>query len=178
MAARWRRPTVLFDRDGVLNRDRGYTYRIEDLLWMPGAMDAVRRVNEAGALAIVVSNQSGIARGLYGEDDVRQFHAEMTRQLAREGAHIDAFLFCPFHPEAKLEIYRHPDHPDRKPNGGMIRKAMAQWPVDPARAVLIGDQKTDVEAARQAGIVGLLTTGDDLLETTETALTLISAKGG
>ena len=160
--------------DGVLNRDLGYTHRVEGLVWMPGAIDAVRRVNDAGAFAVVVSNQAGIARGLFHEDDVRRFHAEMSRQLARAGAHVDAFMICPYHPDAILDAYRHPSHSDRKPNGGMIVKAMAEWPIDRARAVLIGDRETDIEAARQAGIIGLLSSGSDILETTSSALALIS----
>ncbi|HEY1735520.1 MAG TPA: HAD-IIIA family hydrolase, partial [Methylovirgula sp.] len=167
---RRRRAAVFFDRDGVLNRDEGYTHRIEDLKWIPGAIEAIRRFNDAGALVIVITNQAGIAHGYYKSDDVEGFHRAMEADLARAGAHIDAFYICPYHPEAKIEAFLHPDHPDRKPNPGMIVKALAEWPLDPSRCVLIGDQESDVEAARRAGIVGLLFDGEDLLETAKAAL--------
>lgn len=169
------RPAVFFDRDGVLNHDDGYTHRVEDLKWIPGAIEAVRRVNDAGALAFVITNQAGIARGIYAESDVERFHAAMGRDLARAGAHIDAFYVCPYHPHAQTEAYRHPDHPDRKPNPGMIFRALAEWPADAARCVLVGDHESDMEAAQRAGIGGLLFAGGDLRTLTEAALTKISA---
>jgi D-glycero-D-manno-heptose 1,7-bisphosphate phosphatase len=159
---RRRRPAVFFDRDGVLNHDVGYTHRVEDLKWIPGAIETIRRCNDHGALVVVVTNQAGIARGLYTPADVERFHAAMAADLARNAAHIDAFYMCPHHPLAAIDAYRHPDHPDRKPNPGMILKAIAQWPIDSARSVLIGDQQSDMEAARRAGVHGILFAGEDL----------------
>ena len=156
------RPALFLDRDGVLNADVGYPHRPEDLLWIPGAPEAVRLANEAGWWVLVVSNQSGVARGMFRLEDVRRFHAAMTAQLAERGARIDAFYVCPFHPEAALEQWRHPDHPDRKPNPGMLLRAMAEHPVERARSVLIGDRDTDLEAARRAGVAARLYTGGDL----------------
>jgi len=157
-----RRKAVIFDRDGVLNVDHGYVAEIEKLEWVTGARRAVRRCNEAGVLAIVATNQSGIGRGYYDEAAMHALHERMRADLAVWGAWLDAIYFCPFHPEAEREDLRHPDHPDRKPNPGMIVRAMADWELDPADVVLIGDKDTDMEAARRAGVTGLLFTGGDL----------------
>jgi histidinol-phosphate phosphatase family protein len=171
---RRRRPAVFFDRDGVLNHDTGYTHRVEDLKWIPGAIETIRRMNDTGALVFVITNQAGIARGYYTQADVDRFHAAMVADLAREGAHLDAFYVCPYHPDASIETYRHHDHPDRKPNPGMILRALAEWPIDPSRSVLIGDQETDIEAARRAGVAGLPFTGGDLRSVGEAALKKIA----
>lgn len=156
------RLAALFDRDGVLNVDRGYTHRPQDLAFIPGAIDAVRRLNAAGRLVLVVTNQAGVARGLYDEAAVEAFHQTMQAALLREGARIDAFYYCPFHPDAVVARYRHPDHPDRKPNPGMILKALADHDVAPDDAFLIGDRASDIEAARRARVRGHLFSGGDL----------------
>jgi D-glycero-D-manno-heptose 1,7-bisphosphate phosphatase len=146
----------------VLNRDHGYVGEVARLDWTPGAMRAVRRLNEAGLVVIVATNQSGVARGLFDMAAVEAFHLAMQADLAVEGARIDAFYVSPFHPEAKVAAYGHPDHPDRKPNPGMILRALADWSIDPARALMIGDTERDLEAARRAGIRGVLFPGGDL----------------
>ncbi|WP_197277052.1 D-glycero-alpha-D-manno-heptose-1,7-bisphosphate 7-phosphatase [Sphingomonas profundi] len=155
---------VFFDRDGVLNEDVGYLHRIADFRWMPGARAALARVRAAGLLAIVVTNQSGVARGLYGEADVDRLHGWMQADLARDGIAITAFYACPFHADAVEPRYRIADHPDRKPNPGMILRAMAEWRIDPARAVMIGDRPSDLVAAAGAGIAAALFDGVDLEE--------------
>jgi D-glycero-D-manno-heptose 1,7-bisphosphate phosphatase len=157
-----RRPAVIFDRDGVLNVDHGYVGEVERLEWTPGAKRAVRRLNAAGVLVIVATNQSGVARGYFTLADVERLHATMQAQLAAEDAHIDAIYVCPYHETAKDPAFAHADHPDRKPNPGMILRAMADFDLDPARVVLVGDKPGDLEAARRAGIEGLLFEGDDL----------------
>lgn len=157
-----RRRAVIFDRDGVLNVDHGYVAELDKLEWIPGARRAVRRCNEAGVLAIVATNQSGIGRGYYDEAAMRALHEQMRADLAAEGAWLDAIYFCPYHPDAVTERLRHPDHPDRKPNPGMVRKAISDWRLDPADVVLIGDKETDIEAARRAGVAGALFSGGDL----------------
>jgi histidinol-phosphate phosphatase family protein len=168
--ARLVRPAAFLDRDGVLNVDIGYTHRPEDLIWLPGARDAVLSLNEAGHLVLVVTNQAGIARGYYGEAEMAAFHARMQDDLAEISAHIDAFYFCPYHEEAATPAYRIADHPDRKPNPGMILRAMREWRVDPARSFLIGDRSTDVEAARRAGLRSVLHERGDLRRSVEAAL--------
>jgi len=156
------RGAIFFDRDGVLNEDRGYVGRIEDFRWIDGAREAVRRVNEAGLYAIVVTNQAGVARGFYSEDDVRKLHDWMNRDLAATGAHIDAFYYCPYHEEATIAAYRVADHPDRKPNPGMILRGLLDFDVEVGRAALIGDKASDVEAAGRAGIAARLFDGGSL----------------
>lgn len=164
------RSAALLDRDGVLNIDRGYTHRPEDLIFTPGAVRAVRRLNLAGRRVIVITNQAGVARGLYDEGAVDRFHAAMNAALALEGAWIDAFYYCPFHPEATVAAYRHPDHPDRKPNPGMLLRALSDFEVSPARAFLIGDRESDIQAAAAAGVQGYLYLEGDLDQFVEQVL--------
>ncbi|GIU66823.1 HAD-IIIA family hydrolase [Candidatus Phycosocius spiralis] len=167
---RTRRPIAFFDRDGVLNQDNGYTHRPEDLVWMPNAKQAIRTLNDANYYTIVVTNQAGIARGLYTPEAVRHFHQHMQEDLARTGGHIDAFYICPYHPEAVIERFRAFDHPDRKPNPGMLLKAMHEWPHDKAKSFLIGDKQSDIEAANKAGVRAYFYDGSDLLELVRSAL--------
>lgn len=144
---------VFFDRDGVLNIDHGYVHRLEDFEWMAGAPEAVARAKSEGKLAIVVTNQSGIGHGYYTEADMHALHAWMNDDLqSRTGERLDAFYFCPFHPKAALSQYRHPNHPDRKPNPGMLLRAMANFELEPRHCLMIGDQESDMEAARAAGV--------------------------
>ena len=155
-------PGAFLDRDGVLIEDSGYPHRDEDVKLIPGAAAAVRRLNAAGYLTVIVTNQSGVARGLFDEDRMHAFNALLLQRLADDGAQIDAVYACPFHADAVVERYRHPDHPDRKPNPGMILRAVAEHGIDPARSILIGDRDSDMEAARRAGVEGLLFEGGDL----------------
>jgi D-glycero-D-manno-heptose 1,7-bisphosphate phosphatase len=156
------KPAVFLDRDGVLNVDSGYPHRREDLVWIKGAREAVLRFNEVGYLVIVLTNQAGVARGFYDEAQVADFHSLMQDDLAAIGAHVDAFYFCPFHADAAIEAYRVADHPDRKPNPGMLLRAMSDWPVRSAGSFLIGDRDTDLEAARRASVPGYKFGGGDL----------------
>lgn len=137
---------------------------------MPGAREAVRLANAAGWWVFVVTNQSGVARGLFDMAAVDRFHALMSDALARHGARLDGVYVCPFHAEAVEARWRHPDHPDRKPNPGMLLRAMAEHPVDPARSVLIGDKPSDLEAARRAGVEARLFSGGDLSDLVRTIL--------
>lgn len=164
------RPALFLDRDGVLNEDPGYVHRWEDFHWIVGAREAVAAFNAAEWWVFVVTNQSGVGRGYYAEDDVIALHAKMSESLAQVEAHIDAYYYCPQHPDAVLETYRHPDPPDRKPNPGMILRALNEWPVDISRSIMIGDKPSDLEAARRAGIRGILFSGDDLMAFLKTEL--------
>lgn len=149
-------PAVFLDRDGVLIEDSGYPHLEEHLVLIPGAPEAVRRLNALGYLVVIVTNQSGVARGLFTEDQMHRFNDLLVRHLAARGARIGAVYACPFHAEARDERYRHPDHPDRKPNPGMILRAAADYDIDLSRSFMIGDRQSDLEAARRAGIPGFL----------------------
>lgn len=155
-------PAVFLDRDGVLIEDSGYPHLDEHLVLIPGAAEAVRRLNQAGYLAVVVTNQSGVARGMFTEERMHAFNRLVVRRLAAGGGRIGAVYACPFHAEAQVEQYRHPDHPDRKPNPGMLLRAIAEHGIDPARSFMIGDQPSDMEAARRAGVAAFRFEGGDL----------------
>ncbi len=156
-----RRPAAFFDRDGVLNVDTGYTHRCDDLQLQDGAAAAIRLFNDAGWRVFVVTNQSGVARGYYDEAAVNAFNAVLREALAHEGAHIDAFYYCPHHPEGTVAAYARVCD-CRKPQPGMIRQALAQWPTDLAHSILIGDRSSDMQAAAAAGLRGLLFLGGNL----------------
>ena len=161
-ATRTGRPAVILDRDGVLNRDHGYVGDAARFEWVEGARRAVRRLNESGVLAIVATNQSGVARGLYDLEAVEKLHGQMQADLAVEGARIDAFYVCPFHMDAVDPAFVHPDHPDRKPNPGLLLKAIDEWSIDRDRCLMVGDKMSDLEAARRAGVASALFEGGDL----------------
>lgn len=156
-----KRPAAFLDRDGVLNRDVGFVYRKQDFFWMPGARRAVFRLNKLGYVVIVVTNQSGVARGFYSEQDVAALHGWINDELRCYNAHIDAFYYCPHHPTEGVEPYRR-NCDCRKPLPGMIFQAMRDWDIDPDRSFLIGDKEIDLLAARSAGIRGVLATGENL----------------
>lgn len=142
---------VFLDRDGVINIDKGYVYRIEDLEWVPGATEAIRYFNEQHRLVIVITNQSGIARGLYSEEDMLSLHKYINEQLHKQDAHIDAFYYCPHHIDGIYDKYSI-DCDCRKPQPGMILKAMQEWQIDSKTAFMIGDKESDMKAAQAAGI--------------------------
>jgi len=157
------KPALFLDRDGTLNVDRGYTYRCEDLVWQPGAREAVRFANQAGYYVFVVTNQSGVARGLFNPEDVKAFHAAMQTSLFEMDAHIDAMEWCPHHIDGLTEQYRKHCR-RRKPSPGMIEDLAAAWPVDMSRSLMIGDSETDMLAASAAGIAGVRYNGGSLLD--------------
>ena len=155
-------PAVFLDRDGVLIEDTGYPHLEEHLRLITGAPEAVRHLNQLGYLCVIVTNQSGVARGLFSEEQMRAFNTLVVRRLAARGAVIGAVYACPFHSQGQVEAYIHPDHPDRKPNPGMILRAIADHRIDPAKSFMIGDQPSDMEAARRAGVPGFRFEGGDL----------------
>lgn len=156
------RPAAFFDRDGVLNHDRGYVHRIEDFAWIDGAREAIALLSAAGYLTVVVTNQSGIARGYYDEAALQRLHAHLQQDLARFGATLDAWYFCPHLPDATLAEFR-VDCPCRKPKPGMLLRAAQEHSIDLPSSLLIGDKQSDLEAAKAAGARGFLFQGGDLL---------------
>jgi D-glycero-D-manno-heptose 1,7-bisphosphate phosphatase len=154
-------PAAFLDRDGVLNFDDGYIGTRERIRWMPGVATAIRTLNEAGYLVFVISNQSGVARGMFSEQDVRVLHDWMRGELQREGARIDDFRFCPHHAAGSVADYA-VDCDCRKPKPGMLRDLMTAWPVRALGSFVIGDKPSDIEAAKATGLPGFLFTGGNL----------------
>ncbi|MGO8976253.1 MAG: D-glycero-beta-D-manno-heptose 1,7-bisphosphate 7-phosphatase [Steroidobacteraceae bacterium] len=155
------RPAAFLDRDGVLNIDRGYVHRPEQFSWIPGAHACIRRLNDLGYRVIIVTNQAGIAHGYYTEDSMHALHNWIQDRLMESGAFIDAFYYCPYHHEAKVDKYRRRDD-SRKPGPGMILQACSEFGIDKDRSFLIGDKDSDIAAAHAAGIPGFLFSGGDL----------------
>lgn len=145
------RPAAILDRDGVLNDDTGYVHTPEQFRWLPGAIEGIRHLNNSGYLVIVVTNQAGVARGKYTEEDVNRLHSWINARLRRHAAHIDAFYFCPHHPSEGKGAYRTVCD-CRKPAPGLIRRAAFEWNVDLSRSVAVGDKDSDHAAFKSAGI--------------------------
>lgn len=142
-----RRRACFLDRDGVLNRRAppgDYVKSLDEFAWLAGAREGVRRLNDEGWLVLVVTNQRGVALGLYSAADVEAIHARAQRELREVGAHVDGFYFCPHGDEDRCAC--------RKPQPGMILRAADEWNVDLAASFLIGDDERDIEAARRAGV--------------------------
>lgn len=157
-----RRPAVFLDRDGVINVDRGYVSSRAHFKWIPGAIEAIKALNDAGYYVFVATNQSGIARGLYSEHEMQELHDYIAKKLAEQGAHVDDWRHCPFHPKGTIAAFaRVSDW--RKPGPGMILDLVQAWPVDRARSVLIGDKESDMLAAAAAHVRGLRFCGGNLL---------------
>ena len=140
---------VFLDRDGTINVEKDYLYRVEDFEFIPGAPQAIRLLNEAGFLVVVVTNQSGVARGYYTEEDVDILHRHISAELAKVGSRVDAWYYCPHHPSGRGS-YSLPCH-CRKPLPGMLREAALRHGIDLAASVMIGDKLADVEAGLAAG---------------------------
>jgi histidinol-phosphate phosphatase family protein len=134
---------IFIDRDGTLNEDSGYVSTPEQLILYPWAAEAVRLINTAGFKAIVITNQSGVARGMYTEQTLAEMHSQMIEELARQGARIDAIYYCPHHPDETCAC--------RKPRTGMLDAASRDHDIDLARSFVIGDKASDINVAANAG---------------------------
>ncbi|MBB4286628.1 D-glycero-D-manno-heptose 1,7-bisphosphate phosphatase [Roseospira goensis] len=161
MSARRPRPAAFLDRDGTLNVDVDYAHRPDQITWLPGAVAALRRLNAAGWWVFVVTNQSGVARGMFDEATVRALHAWMAADLARQGARVDAFYYCPHHATQGVGRYRLACD-CRKPAPGLLLRAMADFPVDAGRSFMLGDRPRDVQAGAAAGVTGVLYEGGNV----------------
>ena len=149
-----RRPAAFLDRDGIVNHDTGYVWHKDNYQWMEGIDAAIKRLNDLGYFVFIVTNQAGVSRDLYDTADIESLHAYINETLMRQGAHIDAFYYCPYHPDFGGDRYE--EFSDwRKPKPGMLLQAMQEWPVDLSRSFMIGDKETDMQAGAAAGVPNL-----------------------
>ncbi len=147
------RPGLFLDRDGVIVEEVNYLSRPEDARLVPGAAAVIAAANRRGTPVIMVTNQSGIGRGYYEWDSFAAVQRAILTLLAKANATIDAVYACPHHADG-IAPYRHPDHPARKPNPGMMLRAAAGLRLDLGRSWMVGDRANDLEAARRAGMAG------------------------
>jgi len=145
------RKAIFLDRDGVVNVEVDYLHRPEDVILTPGLPEAVRKIHDAGYLAIVISNQAGVAKGMFGMDAVLSVEKRICELLKGQGAdQPDAFYYCPHHRDGVVPEYSF-DCGCRKPKPGMFLRAAADWQVDPAQSYMVGDRMSDLQAGKNAG---------------------------
>ena len=144
------RPGILLDRDGTIIVDHGYVGSIDKVDFIDGAEEAIASFNRADIPVAVVTNQAGIARGLYGLDDVSEVHRHIAEHLAKYEAHIDLFLYCPYHPDGVVDAFARASE-DRKPRPGMARAAAIALGLDLTVSWVVGDRPEDVGLAQQVG---------------------------
>jgi D-glycero-D-manno-heptose 1,7-bisphosphate phosphatase len=149
------RRAVFLDRDGTIIEEVGYLDRAERVEFYPWTIDAIRAFNRAGLVVVMISNQSGVARGFFTEAVVDLVHAHMAAMLAEGGARIDAYYYCPHHPDGKVAEYARPCD-CRKPGRGLVDRAVRELDIDPARSFVVGDRWLDVALARAIGASGVL----------------------
>ena len=152
------KPAVFLDRDGTLIDDVDYLTRLDQVALFPWTVDALRLLNRAGFATVVVTNQSAVARGMVTEAFVRETHAQLDASLAAGGARIDAYYYCPHHPEGTVERYRMSCR-CRKPGPGMIEMAAADLGLDLSRSWMVGNRPLDVETGNNAGTRAILIGG-------------------
>ena len=143
---------LFLDRDGVINEDTHYVHEIEKCQFVPGIFNLCRYAKTRGYKIVVVTNQAGIAKGKYTEDDYFRFRAFVHERFLQEHCPIDAEYYCPYHEEGCVEKYRRASF-ERKPNPGMILRAVNELDIDIKKSILIGDKESDLEAGRRAGIL-------------------------
>ncbi len=149
---------AFLDRDGVINSssfNSGYIGSLKYFKWISGAIKAIKFLNEKNFKVVVVTNQSGVARGFFTIKDVCKIHSYIQKKLKENNAKIDAFYFCPFHKDGIIKRYKK-NSSLRKPNIGMFRLAQKRWDVDKKNSFMIGDQKTDIEFAKRIKVKGFL----------------------
>ncbi|WP_051184734.1 D-glycero-alpha-D-manno-heptose-1,7-bisphosphate 7-phosphatase [Desulfatiglans anilini] len=149
------KPAVFLDRDGTINEQMGYINHPSRLVLLPGAGKAIRRLNRSGHLVIVVSNQSGVARGYFPYELVEEVHERMRGLLALDGALLDGVFFCPHHPGGSVAPFAQVCG-CRKPRTGLIDEAVGRLDIDLERSVVVGDRMDDIELAHRAGVPGIL----------------------
>lgn len=142
---------VFLDRDGTINKEVNYLHRPEDFVFIPGAVEAIKIFRRLGYKVIVITNQAGVARGYYKEGDVKALHQFLDNLLADEGTSIDAYYYCPHHPDGILEEYEG-ECSCRKPKTGMIIHATKDFDIDLSNSIIIGDKEIDVQTGKNSGI--------------------------
>lgn len=152
------KPALFLDRDGVINVDHGYVYLKENFHFIDGIFELVAAAKEAGYLVVIVTNQAGIGRGYYTEDDFNKLMKWVTQQFDQKGGCIDGVYFCPYHPVHGIGEYRRLSD-DRKPRPGMFLRAAADLAIDLGNSIMVGDKASDMEAAGAAGVGTLLFLG-------------------
>lgn len=150
-----KQPAVFLDRDGTINEQMGYINHISRFVLLPGAAQAIRTLNEQNIPVVVVTNQSGLARGYFPPFLLEEVHAKMERELAAEGARIDGLYICPHHPEAKEEQFRK-DCDCRKPKTGLLEQAAAEMNLDLSRSFMVGDRWSDLKCGDRVGATPIL----------------------
>ncbi|MBW1720643.1 MAG: HAD family hydrolase [Deltaproteobacteria bacterium] len=150
-----KRPAVFIDRDGTVNEQMGYINHPNRFKLLPGAAEAIRLLNRNRILAIIVSNQSGVARGYFPIELVHEVHRLMESALEKQGARIDGIFFCPHHPQGVVPEFKKKCD-CRKPGTGMVDLACRSFEIDKTRSYLIGDRYLDIETAERAGLKGIL----------------------
>ena len=156
------KPAAFLDRDGVINKEKGHLYKIDDFEWIEGAKESIKYLNDNDYYVFVVTNQSGIAKGYYNEKDVISLHNYINNELKSINAHIDEFFISPYHPD-NTKDYSNLSHL-RKPDTGMLESAATKWPIDKLKSFLIGDKDTDIECAESFLIRGHLYNSGNLLK--------------
>ena len=151
MTGKQKARALFLDRDGVVNEEIDYLWRPDQVQFVPGIFFLCRKAKSLGYLLIIVTNQAGIARGYYSEEDFHSLMRWISTEFAREGVTLDRYYFCPHHPEHGLNTYRK-ECPDRKPNPGMLLRAAVDFNLDMARCIFVGDRCTDMAADRAAGV--------------------------
>lgn len=146
---------VFLDRDGTVIEEAGYLDRLDRLVIFPWSIDAIRLLNRGGFLVVIVTNQAGIAKGLFDETFVQETHRLLDRKVSAAGGRIDGFYYCPHLPDASVEAYRRACD-CRKPMAGMIQAAARDLGIDVTRSFVVGDRWIDMEMAQRAGAAGVL----------------------
>ncbi len=154
------RPAVFLDRDGVINEDKKYASDPKVAVLLPGVAGAIKRLNDAGITTIVVSNQSGVARGYHSEDDVRRFNSTLASQLQEAGARIDGWYYCPHLPGGAILEYAK-ECECRKPKSGMLTQAAREHNIDFSKSYMVGDKERDIVAGATAGTKTILVGGEE-----------------
>ena len=153
---------AFLDRDGVINKDNGYVYKVSDFEWIDESRQAIKYLNDNNYYVFVITNQSGISRKLYSLEDVKNLHKHINNELSKMHAHVDEFFISPYHPDNPLD-YSDLSHL-RKPDVGMLKLAETKWTIKKEKSFLIGDKQTDIECAEKFGIKGHLFKGGSLFD--------------